>query len=569
MYRRIISLALILCVLTGASVAETASSPTPGYPAGSLHNGVVDASEGSPVVELQERLIALGLLAGKADGHFGGGTEAAVKLFQQMYGLAPTGAADQNTRAALSVAQIGVTEIQDKLIAVGVKTGAPDGVLGPATTDAISLFQQMYGLPATGVADPETRSLLFSEPNLVYGIQTKPSQLTYLSGASDGVIGAATTTAVREFQQTHGLAATGVADPATRDLLLNGTGLIPKPTPTPTPRAKGASGADIELAQEKLAVWGFLDGTIDGSYGDATEKAVKAFKSYQYEDYLAYLEANPTPSPAPSFAPTRAATPTLRPGELPRVVDATIAPTPSPTPSPTPYVPNPVIEDELLYYLRDGSFKVYRQTVEVGDSGREVRRVQRRLGQLGYLYNGADGTYGEITANALKYFQRRNNLDQTGVADEATQLALFDPSAVRSTEYVFPYKLVVDVSDQRVYVYRWTGEGYGERLHSFKCSTGTKSDPTPLGTYQAGGPAGGRWYYFKDFDCYAQYATRIFGGILFHSVIYGQPKESSLQRSSVSNLGRRASHGCIRLTVDNAKWIYSNCPVGTTVVIQN
>jgi len=52
-------------------------------------------------------------------------------------------------------------------------------------------------------------------------------------------------------------------------------------------------------------------------------------------------------------------------------------------------------------------------------------------------------------------------------------------------------------------------------------------------------------------------------------VIYGQPKESSLQRSSVSNLGRRASHGCIRLTVDNAKWIYSNCPVGTTVVIQN
>ena len=34
------------------------------------------------------------------------------------------------------------------------------------------------------------------------------------------------------------------------------------------------------------------------------------------------------------------------------------------------------------------------------------------------------------------------------------------------------------------------------------------------------------------------------------------------------NLGRKASHGCIRLKIDDAKWIYDNCPYGTTVVIQ-
>ena len=89
-----------------------------------------------------------------------------------------------------------------------------------------------------------------------------------------------------------------------------------------------------------------------------------------------------------------------------------------------------------------------------------------------------------------------------------------------------------------------------------------------MGTYQAGGACGGEWYYFKDFDCYAKYAYRIIGGILFHSVLYNSKSESSLSRSSVNALGSRASHGCVRLTVENAKWICNNCPAGTTVVIQ-
>ncbi len=253
------------------------------------------------------------------------------------------------------------------------------------------------------------------------------------------------------------------------------------------------------------------------------------------------------------------------------MVAETLPPTPSPTPSPTPYAPSAVIDDDLLHYFQSDNFEIYRQTLRSGDSGREVERLQHRLGQLGYLYNyinGPDGSYGDLTANALKFFQHRNNLDQSGIADERTQRALFSADAIKSTEYVFPYKVVIDVSDQRTYIYKWTGTSYGEKVHTFKCSTGTKKTPTPLGTYQADGPAGGRWYYFKEFDCYAQYAYRIFGGILFHSVIYGSKSESTLQRGSVRNLGRRASHGCIRLEVKNANWIYENCPRGTTVVIQ-
>ena len=76
----------------------------------------------------------------------------------------------------------------------------------------------------------------------------------------------------------------------------------------------------------------------------------------------------------------------------------------------------------------------------------------------------------------------------------------------------------------------------------------------------------GEWYWFSAYECYAKWATRIVGGILFHSVVYSKGK--SLNRTSVKKLGRKASHGCIRLKVEHAKWIYDNCTPGTTVVVQ-
>ena len=567
MLRRLLCILLTLCLLLGYAAAEDSATATPTQepPAGALVNGMVDGAGETAVQELQERLIALGLLTGAADGHFGDGTEEAVKLFQQMYGLSVTGYVDEATLAALSTAQEGVLEVQEGLIAVGVSSGEADGVLGEATEEAIATFQQMFGLEATGVADPETRELLASSSNVIFGVQTKLIELAYLTGVADGVLGPATETAILEFQQVHGLEATGVADPETRELLQSGTNLTIKPTPTPSPRAHGAKGTDIEIAQQRLAEWGFLEGTVDGHYGDDTEDAVKEFKSYQYEDMLAYLEANPTPSPEPTPTPTPSPTPTVAPGEMPVVFDATLPPEPTATPAPTPYAPDGEITDSLLDFFKADSFDVYRQTVRNGDKGTEVERVQRRLHQLKYLYS-ADGTFGNLTENALKYFQRKNNLDQTGVADESTQRLLFSPNAIESEEYVFPYKLVVDLSDRRTYVYRWTGDGYKERIATFKCCVGAPKTPTPQGTFQGSGPAGGRWYYFKDFNCYAQYAWRIQGGILFHSVTYSRPNENS--GGSTRSLGRAESHGCVRLTVSDAKWIYDNCPMGTTVVVQ-
>ena len=39
--------------------------------------------------------------------------------------------------------------------------------------------------------------------------------------------------------------------------------------------------------------------------------------------------------------------------------------------------------------------------------------------------------------------------------------------------------------------------------------------------------------------------------------------------SSYNNLGKRVSHGCVRLQVIDAKWIFDNCPRGTKITIYN
>jgi len=127
------------------------------------------------------------------------------------------------------------------------------------------------------------------------------------------------------------------------------------------------------------------------------------------------------------------------------------------------------------------------------------------------------------------------------------------------------YKIMVSIADQRVYVYKWTGEDYTALVHTFICSTGTRENPTILGTFQAPG-RNGEWYWMDDSKVWVKYAFVIEGGYFFHSVLF-EKQGGSPTASSVSNLGRRASHGCIRLTVEDAEWIYNNCASGTTVVI--
>ena len=62
--------------------------------------------------------------------------------------------------------------------------------------------------------------------------------------------------------------------------------------------------------------------------------------------------------------------------------------------------------------------------LEVGSSGTNVVKVQKKLIQFGYLDGSADGRYGEKTRDAVKWFQRRNGLSVDGRVGPATAAAL-------------------------------------------------------------------------------------------------------------------------------------------------
>ena len=98
----------------------------------------------------------------------------------------------------------------------------------------------------------------------------------------------------------------------------------------------------------------------------------------------------------------------------------------------------------------------------------------------------------------------------------------------------------------------------------FACSVGLPGTETPLGTYHT--LAKYRWHELMG-PSYGQYCTRIVGGILFHSVAGSNMTSYNLPASEYNKLGSPASHGCVRLNVRDAKWIYDNCKLGMTVVI--
>lgn len=127
----------------------------------------------------------------------------------------------------------------------------------------------------------------------------------------------------------------------------------------------------------------------------------------------------------------------------------------------------------------------------------------------------------------------------------------------------YPYKLEVVRNQCTVLVYGLDMSGdYSILYHAFVCGPG---QTTPIGTFRT--PFKAAWHPLM--GCWGQYCTQITGNYLFHSSPYNSPNKNDLSYRLYNQLGTVCSHGCVRLTVADAKWIYDNCPLGTTVSIYN
>lgn len=116
------------------------------------------------------------------------------------------------------------------------------------------------------------------------------------------------------------------------------------------------------------------------------------------------------------------------------------------------------------------------------------------------------------------------------------------------------YGIYVNKTTQTLTVYK-NGAFYSQMA----CSTGMAGSETPTGTFLTGAKC-------PDVIGYGQYAQY---GIRFDKQVYihGIPKENGSYSKAKKLLGKKASHGCVRVPVENARWLYKTIPANTCIIV--
>ena len=120
------------------------------------------------------------------------------------------------------------------------------------------------------------------------------------------------------------------------------------------------------------------------------------------------------------------------------------------------------------------------------------------------------------------------------------------------------YLILVDRAACKVSIFAGSF-GAWNNIKYWDCAPGKASTPTVSGTFTVQG----KGYYFDSGSARCYWYTQFYGNYLFHSVLYSKYNGSLMD----GRVGIPLSHGCVRLQIDNAKWIYDNIPRGTKVVI--
>ena len=386
---------------TYVSVTKKASSSSPSSSTTRLEKG----STGSDVKDLQTKLKKLGYYDAYVDGDYGDTTVAAVKAFQKKYNLTADGIAGKETLKkldsvyknadsdkdddSLRMGDSGsaVKDLQTKLKKLGYYSGTVDSTFGSGTYAAVRAFQKKYNLTADGVAGSETLKKLDTAyknadsdkddgslrkgatGSAVKDLQTKLKKLGFYNAYVDGSYGDTTVAAVKAFQKKYNLTADGVAGSETLKKLDSAYKNADSDKDDGSLR-KGATGSAVKDLQTKLKKLGFYNAYVDGSYGDTTVAAVKAFqKKYNLTaDGVAGSE-------------------TLK---------------------------------KLDSAYKNADSDKDDGSLRKGATGSAVKDLQTKLKKLGFYNASIDGDYGDTTVAAVKAFQKKYNLTADGVAGSET-----------------------------------------------------------------------------------------------------------------------------------------------------
>ena len=350
---------------------------------------LAEGYSGNDVKRLQQRLIDLGYLGGKANGDFGAATKAAVVAFQGRMGIWDDGIAGPDTQAKLysnsakkasSMAAYtgeslkegmngdGVRALQKQLKKLGYYTGTVDGDYGSGTVAAVTAFQQNNGLTADGIAGNATLNKLYADDaikaNGTIGTNNGGSGTIVHSSSGTNASGVGSSQITQTGSNNGGMSGTGGITGQ-----ISSTGYYTL--------QEGDKSDGVRKLQETLKKLGYYTGKVDGSYGSGTVSAVMSFQ---------------------------------------RMNNLTVDGKAGPATQRALYGTN----TDLTY-----------STLRDNDEGPAVLNLQYTLYELGYYDGEMNGVYGSTTNDAVRAFQIANKLTPVdGIAGNKTLQKLYSSTAV-------------------------------------------------------------------------------------------------------------------------------------------
>lgn len=163
-------------------------------------------------------------------------------------------------------------------------TACPGGIIvdwldagRPASGVAPAPMPALVPGPVVSEARPMVRP--GARGSAVVEMQDKLRSHGFNPGASDGIYGPATGSALKAFQSHQGIAADGICGPITWNRLDRAAGASPAPTGSKRLLSIGARGADVAEVQEALYRAGVDPGPADGVAGPLFDRAVREFQT--------------------------------------------------------------------------------------------------------------------------------------------------------------------------------------------------------------------------------------------------------------------------------------------------
>ena len=399
------------------------AATAPAYGTDAYNNAVLSqysilrpGTVGSSVYALQQRLKNLDYPITDLTGVFDDQTAECVRLFYATYGLPSS-----------DTASVGM---QQELYADTAKRYSPDvQVIVTVPPDETPLEPAIAIPEDSGEIDESTAIALGNSGTRVSQIQQRLIALGYMAEGSDtGVFDQSTQEGVNRFLAAIGRTPNGMLTLDMQDFLLSSSAPAQGGSVEVSDYedlAPGDSGDAVLALQRRLVELGYADGTPNGKYGPATISAVTFYQQCNglEEDGLAtaWLQSVLFSSRALTYDQTQmlsdgfsgqSAEETSGQTEEQGFSEQAVQPEETPEAEETPEPDT----DMLFFNLTPGS------------TGSAVMSLQNRLVELGYLEMPST-LYDEATRDAVTAFQNAIGVEPTGEASASLQRYIYSKAA--------------------------------------------------------------------------------------------------------------------------------------------